>query len=192
MKGGARQCQPIWDEFFNNREELLYESEKILARPRGEDLDAIGDLEIDETLSGVDRKRLIKQRVNQGVFRRIVLANYDNRCALSDIDIPDFLVASHILPWAANTAERLNPTNGICLSSFYDKAFDKGFLTFDDEFKAVFSPRLKKSAEKEYFARFFLPYEGRRLNLPRKYPPNVEFLKWHRENIFVVEMGATH
>ena len=34
------------------------------------------------------------------------------------------LVASHIIPWSENKEERLNPTNGICLSSLYDKAFD--------------------------------------------------------------------
>ncbi|MDX1628481.1 MAG: HNH endonuclease, partial [Fulvivirga sp.] len=32
LPGGAKQCQPIWDEFNSNREDLLFESERILAK----------------------------------------------------------------------------------------------------------------------------------------------------------------
>ena len=31
LKGGIKQVQPIWDEFHNNKEELIFESERILA-----------------------------------------------------------------------------------------------------------------------------------------------------------------
>ena len=31
MVGGLKQCQPIWDEFFENKELLIFESENILA-----------------------------------------------------------------------------------------------------------------------------------------------------------------
>ena len=31
LTGGKKQVQPIWDEFINNKEELLFESERILA-----------------------------------------------------------------------------------------------------------------------------------------------------------------
>ena len=61
----------------------------------------------------------MKTRVNQNVFRQIVLANYNKKCAITGIDIPDLLVASHIIPWSKNEEERLNPENGICLSALY-------------------------------------------------------------------------
>ena len=32
LKAGKIQCQPYWDEFYNDRETLLFESEKILAK----------------------------------------------------------------------------------------------------------------------------------------------------------------
>lgn len=35
LKGGIKQCQPIWDEFAKDRAALLYESESILARWQG-------------------------------------------------------------------------------------------------------------------------------------------------------------
>ncbi len=31
LVGGKKQVQPIWDEFINNKEELIYESGRILA-----------------------------------------------------------------------------------------------------------------------------------------------------------------
>ncbi|HPB06199.1 MAG TPA: hypothetical protein PKX60_08160 [Prolixibacteraceae bacterium] len=31
LTGGIKQVQPIWDEFIGNKEELLFESERILA-----------------------------------------------------------------------------------------------------------------------------------------------------------------
>ena len=32
MDGGKKVVQPIWDEFFNNQEELIFLSEEILAK----------------------------------------------------------------------------------------------------------------------------------------------------------------
>ena len=77
--------------------------------------------------------REVKTRVNQNVFRKIVLANYNGKCALTGIDISELLVACHIIPWSENEQERLNPENGICLSSLYDKAFDKGLIIYRRE-----------------------------------------------------------
>ena len=51
-------------------------------------------------------------------FRQIVIANYKGKCAITGIDIPDLLLASHIFPWSKNEEERLNPENGICLIAF--------------------------------------------------------------------------
>ena len=35
MINGRKQCQPYWDEFVNNRERLIFESEQILAQKEG-------------------------------------------------------------------------------------------------------------------------------------------------------------
>jgi putative restriction endonuclease len=69
---------------------------------------------------GEERIREVKTRVNQSVFRQIVMSNYACKCAITGIDVPEFLVASHILPWSKSVDERLNPENGICLSSLYE------------------------------------------------------------------------
>ena len=36
-----------------------------------------------------------------------------------------------------------DPRNGIALHALYDRAFDRGYLTFDDESRVVLSPLLR-------------------------------------------------
>lgn len=146
MSGGRRQVEPIWDEFVNNREDLLFESERILAEKEEETIETkYSELLFETThLIGEDRIREIKTRVNQNLFRQMVLANYDGKCAISGIDISDLLIASHIIPWSKSEKERLNPENGICLSALYDKAYDIGLITIDVDYKVVFSSRFEK------------------------------------------------
>lgn len=179
--------QPIWDEFISNKEELLYESERILAEMERESIEKkFPDLFEDiEHLSGETRLREVKTRVNQNVFRQIVLNNYASKCAMSGIAIPALLVASHIIPWSRNKDERLNPSNGICLSALHDKAFDKGFIGLDKNYKILLSPELKKSNKKEFYIKYFEPLEKKSITLPPKYHPDPRFLEFHMDTIFL-------
>ncbi|MDL5486016.1 HNH endonuclease [Microbacterium wangruii] len=65
----------------------------------------------------------------QAVFANAVKGNYGWECAVTGITTRAFLVASHIVPWSADKEIRLDPSNGICLSTFVDRAFDAGYLT---------------------------------------------------------------
>lgn len=187
MTNGGKACEEYWNRFMADKDSFLFESEQILARLEGKKLnDKYVDIlnSIPRGVEGKTKERIVKTRVNQYVFRTIVLANYNNKCALSGINIPQLLVASHILPWAKNAEERLNPSNGICLSSLYDKAFDIGLMTFDDEYRTVYSDKLTKELDKEAYTQFFEPYKGRQLSVPLKYTASRKFLEWHRDCIF--------
>ena len=39
MSGGRKQVEPIWNEFISNKEELIYESEKILAEKQDQTIE---------------------------------------------------------------------------------------------------------------------------------------------------------
>ena len=80
--------------------------------------------------------------------------------------------------------ERLNPENGICPSSLYDKAFDQGLITFSDDYKTILSSKIKANVGKTYYADFFEPIDGKQLLTPEKYFPNKRFLEYHRDVIF--------
>ena len=187
MSHGGKVCKAFWDEFINDRERLLYESEQILAKFENHTIESKfkDDLhDIPQDVTGETRERMVKSRVNQNVFRQIVLSNYEGRCALTGIDIPELLVASHVIPWSEKKETRLNPANGICLSSIYDLAFDKGLMSFDKNTEVIFSTRLLSNVGKNYYGQYFAPIEHRALATPRKYPVCPDFLEWHRDCVF--------
>lgn len=65
----------------------------------------------------------------QAVFAKAVKSNYGWECAVTGIKSREFLIASHIVPWSEDKDFRLDPSNGICLSTFVDRAFDAGYLS---------------------------------------------------------------
>jgi Domain of unknown function (DUF3427)/HNH endonuclease len=90
-----------------------------------------------------ERKGLVTSRVGQGFYRQEVLAKWDNRCAVTGLNLPEILIASHILPWRAATKdERLEPDNGILLCPNLDALFDQHLISFDDAGLIVFSKKL--------------------------------------------------
>jgi putative restriction endonuclease len=137
---------------------------------------------------GEDMVSMTKQRKGQDYFRRMILTNYGNRCALTGIDIPQLLIASHIIPWKDKThkKQRLNPENGICLSALYDKAFDQGLITISpDDYSVELSSALRENETKEYFDKHFGIIIGKKLIMPMEYLPNRDFLAYHRDKVFV-------
>lgn len=187
LSGGRKQCQPYWDEFCDDRESLMFESEQILAQLQGQEIEEKyhDQLAIDKELIGETRLHEVKTRVNQDVFRQMILSLYDYRCALTGISVLDLLLASHIKPWAVDVANRLNPKNGICLSALYDRAFDKGLISFDDKYKTILSVRLKEHCTESYYDQYFGSIDGKQLLIPYEdYKPDPNLLEYHRDCIF--------
>jgi len=137
-----------------------------------------------ENLTLAEGKEVLRQtktRVNQRVFRDIILKIYNQRCCLTGLDIPDINRASHIVPWSEDKAIRLDPRNGLCLSATYDTAFDRHLISLDNDFRLVLSKALKEHYSSESFREHFLKKEGERISLPNAYLPNQTYLDTHRE-----------
>lgn len=187
MDGGKKIVKPIWDEFFHNQEELVFLSEQILAQKENTSIEnKYQELLFDiKDLKGEMVIREVKTRVNQSVFRQMVLANYATKCAVTGIDIPQLLFASHIIPWSVNKKERLNPENGICLSPLYDKAFDKGIIGINTNYEIILSTDLKKKKNTSFFNNHFASIENKKIIEPLSYQPRKEFLEYHLDIIFL-------
>ncbi|OKH89167.1 HNH endonuclease [Thalassospira sp. TSL5-1] len=125
-----------------------------------------------------------KTRIGQPFFRTAVLAGYRHRCGVCALNIPELLVASHIIPWSQVPHLRLRPDNGISLCSIHDKAFDLGFWSLDHQLRIVLSRRLVQLGG-EAEALFFGKFEGKGLILPDRFVPKIEFIEWHRSNVFL-------
>lgn len=186
MSGGTKKVQPIWDEYFNNQEELIFLSEQILAKRENTTVeDKYQQIPFEtEDLKGTTSQSLVKTRVNQSVFRQRVLVNYENKCAISGININELLIASHIIPWSINEKERLNPENGICLSPLFDKAFDKGFIGINNNYQVILSSMLKKGKGSTFYDNYFSSIESKKISSPLKYWPRRDFLEYHLDTIF--------
>jgi len=89
-------------------------------------------------------ERLVIQRVGQDLFRSGLLEYWEGHCAITGLDIPALLCASHIKPWAecSTDAERLDIFNGLLLATHLDSLFDKGFITVTDVGEIDISPCL--------------------------------------------------
>lgn len=125
-----------------------------------------------------------KVRIGQRFFRQSVLASYNSRCCITGNPIPELLVASHILPWGSHPEHRLNPKNGLCLAQTQDAAFDKGLITFDEDYRLVLGPYLKEHLTNEALERNFFAYEGKPILMPDKFQPESDFMQKHREEVF--------
>ncbi|OSQ39825.1 HNH endonuclease [Thalassospira mesophila] len=127
---------------------------------------------------------LRKNRVGQSFFRTAVLSGYRHQCGVCGLNMPELLVASHIVPWKVDPHLRLRPDNGIALCSIHDKAFDLGFWTLDSQLHIKLSQSLK-NAESDILMSYFGKFGGGALNLPYRFTPNGECVNWHRENVFL-------
>jgi hypothetical protein len=70
-------------------------------------------------------------RLGQGLFRHRV-AELEPACRVTGLERQQFLVASHIKPWHdCDNSERLSGANGLLLSPYVDKLFDRHWISFD-------------------------------------------------------------
>jgi len=182
---GSKADEVIWDEFNNNWDKLAVESEALYAKLLGKQVpepDVYDDSF--ELAQGKEALRLSKVRVNQGFFRTAVLSAYNNQCAITGIANIELLNASHIIPWRVDSTNRLNPRNGICLNALHDRAFDRGLITIDDDYRVVVSDTILNN-DSRYTEEYFSKYHLKEITLPEKFLPDKGFLEYHRGEVFV-------
>lgn len=101
-------------------------------------------------------------------------------CPITMINEESLLIASHIKPWAVSDIhERTDPNNGFILSPLYDKLFDRGFITFNDDKRVIISNWLSRQVKdrigiKDHQLFQFLPINTER----------AKYLEYHRESVF--------
>ena len=180
----------VWDEFNADWEGLAVECQRLLHVLSGsgdsstllsddEDFDKVEDY------TGETKSVIIEQRIKQAFFRRTVLSSYRGRCCLSGIAEPRLLMASHIVPWSKDKANRLNPRNGLCLSALHDRAFDRGLIAISDDFRVCISDVLKRRSGEALIRDVLLPLEGRTMEFPERFRPDPEFIERHRNEVFL-------
>lgn len=125
-----------------------------------------------------EKEQLVKARIGQGAYR-LKLLEESSECIITRVNDERILMASHIKPWSvSNDTEKIDHNNGLVLTPTYDKLFDQGFISFENDGTILISP-------------YISPLNVKKMNLAqgRKYtvPPSDErkiYLTYHREHIF--------
>jgi putative restriction endonuclease len=182
LDGASALDRRIWAEFNSDWTRLIMEAEElggVSATVENTLKDRSANFVHEQPFVGPTTVTvMIEQRVGQDFFRRAVLANYDNQCCITGIADPRLLNASHIMPWKIDVKNRHNPRNGLCLSATFDRAFDRGLMSVDQEGRANFSPSLLESSSAATRS-YFQPYHGKTLLAPKRFDPDPSFLAWH-------------
>ena len=177
----------VWDEFHSDWERLALECHLLrqqLDKDSLENLEPENDEFVPSDFTGETRKVLTAQRIKQHFFRRAVLSSYRGRCCMSGLSDSRLLIASHIVPWSKDKSNRLNPSNGLCLSAIHDRAFDKGLISVNDDWRILVSDELR-ARDESFVKAIFLPLEGQQIEMPERFKPDHEFLLRHRGEIFL-------
>lgn len=138
--------------------------------------DSINEVELvknDQTLTVREKESIVLSRIGQGQFREDLIQLW-KVCAISKFDDIRFLVASHIKPWKmSNNHEKIDKYNGLLLLPTYDKLFDLGFLSFEDNGEIIISKFLKNIEKLGLNSKIIIDVKNE----------NKKYLKFHREKI---------
>jgi predicted restriction endonuclease len=149
LVGASALDGKVWNEFRASAD-VVEESEELWEARIEREPPASYAREPSPFLGVTEATAARKIRLGQRYFRRVVLANFDHRCALTGISQPDLLMASHISPWSEDAPNRVEVANGLCLNRLHDAAFDRKLITFDEELRLVVGRlrRARTNAEK--------------------------------------------
>jgi len=180
LSHGSKMEEEVWKEFRESPENFIHESEKVirrLAKSKG-----IDKVPYTETLpKGEEQERVVRVRVNQKFFREAVLSAYNNRCCISGVGHSSLLEACHIVDWASHPTERTNPSNGLCLSSFFHKAYDGNLLAITPDYEIILSEALLDTTSDGAFKVYLKEINGSKISIPDKFLPDRDLLALHYE-----------
>ena len=136
-------------------------------------------------------KKLMQQQNEEeiflrgSIFKREIPKIYNNTCCISGMRIDatisiSMVDACHIVPFSVSYDDTI--TNGIALCPNLHRAFDRGLIAIDEDYKVVVSKSFKEE-ENHYSIRAF---ESKTINLPtiESYFPTINNFHWHLKNIF--------
>ncbi len=185
LRNASKGDRAIWDEFHGDWEGLAFESEEALGRLYGLGEQAEAGQREEKAVVATEAERTVRVRLVQRFFREAVLSSYGYCCSVCAFGVVEMLNASHIVPWSKDAKRRADPCNGLSLCVLHDRAFDRGFMTVDEEYRVVVAGAVKIEDVPELHEVGLLKIEGRKISLPERFRPDEGALEYHRENVFL-------
>lgn len=136
-------------------------------------------------------KKLLEEKNEEEIFlrgslfKREIPKIYNNTCCISGMKIDaiinvSMIDACHIVPFSVSYDDTVS--NGIALCPNLHRAFDRGLIAIDEDYKVLVSNSFMED-ETSYSIGAF---EGKEIQLPKmkSYYPLKENFGWHRKNVF--------
>jgi putative restriction endonuclease len=180
---GSKLDRAVWDEFHHDWAGLVTRAHAIKGRLTSDD--HFDEQSLTQPHGPSERLATVKQRLHQSFFRDAVLSSYNLRCCVTGLPIVECLVAGHIIPWSIDKERRADPTNGICLSATFDRLFDTGLVTIEDDLTLRVSKKLRELSDHSV-AEIVAARHGQKIIPPTRFYPDPDCLRWHRDHIFEV------
>lgn len=124
--------------------------------------------------------------VRSGLFKRYIPQLYQDTCAMTGMRMRstfkyNFIDACHIVPFAVTHDDKV--TNGIALCPNLHRAFDRGLVSIDENYRVIVSDHIDELKDHPYS---LAKLAGRQIVLPAQiqYRPDQVNLAWHREEVF--------
>ncbi len=124
--------------------------------------------------------------VRNGLFKRLVPEVYAQTCAVSGMQLGStfghtFVDACHIVPFSVSHDDRV--TNGLALCPNIHRAFDRGLIAIGDDYTILLSSHIREKTEHAYSLN---KLERTKMLLPEHKSawPDVDALRWHRQEVF--------
>jgi predicted restriction endonuclease len=174
-----------WTAIIRNHHFLMHSNSQLsvdISTYYAKPLTLQASIEFDDDFYIENAKAEISIRLGQSKFRKGVLKNFGNKCALTGITELSLLTASHIVPWSHKKDFRGDTSNGICLYIEYDALFDKGFISFTDNLETIIASDTSKFSN--YLNEKLQSVSGRQLRQPLNKAINKKYLEYHRAIIF--------
>lgn len=126
-----------------------------------------------------ERATTRQERIGQSKFRGNVLELWSGSCAVTSLQHPKLLRASHIRPWRhCSNKDRLNKYNGLALVPNLDLLFDIGLVSFKG---ANGSIMLSDAFDARDWRLLSVRSE---MSLRMVFPKSKEYLEYHNECVF--------
>jgi putative restriction endonuclease len=129
---------------------------------------------------------LRKSIVRNSFFRKLVVRDYDYRCAFCKLRIirdpnQNIVDGAHIKPFSEFLDSKID--NGLSLCKNHHWAFDLGWFSVDENYRILVAQGLDDDSP---YTRVMKDFDRELIVLPsnQRYFPRLESLKWHRDNKF--------
>ncbi len=180
----SKADRAVWEEFSQHWDALVTESQRLLDSAQSIEVPSPDEEPIIARPSGSsERSALVAVRLHQAFFRKAVLSSYDYTCCVCAIDLPQLLIASHIVPWSVLESARTDPQNGLCLCALHDRALDRGLLSVSAT-QEIMITRSVLASEVKFVRITLASFEGKMIKSPRRFAPSKDYLDWHGSNVF--------